>query len=133
MTLDLFGVMIGPALIAGIHQIDVDIGWFHFNEQTAPGYIMAVLQLFMFFMFLFNFVEPPPQKRRVSIRRRSLETTTGLDEAGQAKEAASWRTIARVMFTGGGWYCILTVFTINFNLCALETVATPLMEDNFGW
>lgn len=72
MTLDLFGVMIGPALIAGITKVNFDYGWFHFNEQTAPGYIMAVLQLFMFVSFLTTFVEPPPQDvtQRKTIRRK---------------------------------------------------------------
>ena len=28
---------------------------------------------------------------------------------------------------------VLTTFCVNFQLCALETVATPLMEKNYGW
>ena len=34
MVLNLFGVMIGPALIAGITHMNYDIGWFHFNEKV---------------------------------------------------------------------------------------------------
>ncbi len=132
MTLDLFGVIVGPALIAVIRNINFDVGWFHFNEQTAPGYIMAVLQLIMLFCWLFNFTEPPPQTRRKSIRRRSLEEVDG-EEAAKAAGASSWGAIWRVLITGGGWFFVLTTFTVNFNLCALETVATPLMEDHFGW
>ena len=75
MVLNLFGVMIGPALIAGISRMNYDICWFHFNEQTAPGYIMAALQLCLLISFLTTFVEPPPKndKRRKTIRRKSLE------------------------------------------------------------
>jgi len=65
--------MVGPALIAGIRKVDVDYGWFHLNEQTAPGYIMAVLQAFMLFNFVFTFNEPPPARFRKSIRRKSLQ------------------------------------------------------------
>ena len=56
-----------------------------------------------------------------------------MDEAQQAKEAGSWTATKRVLLNGGGWFFVLTVFTINFNLTALETVATPLMEKYFGW
>ncbi|GMI13795.1 hypothetical protein TrVE_jg9647 [Triparma verrucosa] len=136
MTLDLFGVMIGPALIAGITKVNFDYGWFHFNEQTAPGYIMAVLQFFMLVSFLTTFVEPPPQDvtQRKTIRRKSLEASTNEDvEAAIRVKSDNKRAIWRVLVTGGGWFFILTTFTVNFNLCALETVATPLMEKQYDW
>jgi hypothetical protein len=40
-------------------------------------------------------------------------------------------SMKRVLIDGGGWFFILTVFSVNFNLCALETVVSPLMEENY--
>jgi MFS family permease len=134
MTLDLFGVMIGPALIALIHKVEVDYKWFHFNDDTAPGYIMAALQLVMFCNFATNFNEPNNRHRRKSIRRKSLETKQEhVSDGMRAAEASSLKAVKRVMLTGGGWFFMLTVFTINFNLCFLETVATPLMEKFYDY
>jgi len=54
MTLDLFGVMVGPALIAIILKVDFTLwGWFQFNPNTAPGYIMAVVNLILMVLFWF--------------------------------------------------------------------------------
>ena len=172
MTLDLFGVMIGPALIACTSRIDFKYGWFEFNERTAPGYIMAVLQLVMVFMFMTVFVEPATESQKsklLTIRRKDLrndgeggdgsnavqyklldddrensEVTNKSMEKGNVQYSSSETTVnflcfkvpaavKRVIIDGGGWFFLLTVFTVNFNLCALETVATPLMEENYNW
>ena len=163
LTLDLLGVMVGPALIACTSRIDYKYGWFEFNEKTAPGYIMAVLQLVMAFNFLTVFVEPPDDKSKtkLTIRRKDLQMDDGenaqyklLDDEREISEVtnksmeegnvSSEKTVnvlcfkfpaavKRVLIDGGGWFFLLTVFTVNFNLCALETVATPLMEENYHW
>ncbi|GMH51971.1 hypothetical protein TrRE_jg5703 [Triparma retinervis] len=123
MVFDLLGVMLGPALIAFVRGVSVDIGWFHFNEETAPGYIMAALQLGMLASFLTIFTEPPP-KKNTTIRKESIQEDEGKDV---------WSGVRRCLGGGGGWFMVLTTFCVNFQLCALETVATPLMEKNYGW
>ena len=54
-------------------------------------------------------------------------------ESSAARNTMGWPAFKRVMIQGGGWFFTLTTFTVQFNLSALETVATPLMEKDYGW
>jgi MFS family permease len=105
MVFNLLGVMLGPAIIGIVRDVEFDLGWFHFNEQTAPGYIMALLQLGMLASFLTIFNEPP-------VRKMSTIRKEGIDDEG----AGGWEGIKRCLGSGGGWFMLLTTFCVNFQV-----------------
>lgn len=117
-SMNLFGVIVGPMFNAIVANINVRIGpedspVFILNDQTAAGYLPALLSLILLIGSWLYIEEPPPME----------PTPPGETEANP------WK----VLFSSGAWICLLLAFQTNLQLAAIDTVLAPLDTKFFGW
>lgn len=112
-AMNLMGVIVGPALNCIVADLNVEIGPFYLNTQTAAGYFPAVLSVIMFLGCLFGVEEPP-----------AMEAST---------EIEATQNPLKVLFTSGAWVCLILAFQTNLQLAAFDTVLAELNQDQLGW
>eukprot|EP00039_Didymoeca_costata_P001741 m.54720 g.54720 ORF g.54720 m.54720 type:complete len:468 (+) comp10945_c0_seq1:362-1765(+) len=114
----LFGNVLGPALNLGLVHLDVKLGIFELNENTAAGYFMFFLNLIFMVLLAYRFRDPASQ---------SLHSTGSSDE----KKDEKWLSH---LISSGSWWSVHVAFTNGFLVSSLETALTPISKDeyNFG-
>eukprot|EP00698_Gefionella_okellyi_P010407 TRINITY_DN2697_c0_g1_i1.p1 TRINITY_DN2697_c0_g1~~TRINITY_DN2697_c0_g1_i1.p1 ORF type:complete len:388 (-),score=81.66 TRINITY_DN2697_c0_g1_i1:160-1323(-) len=113
------GLVLGPAFCLLTALCDFQMGVAIVDPLTSPGYLMAILNIFLMLFFIFAFKEP--QHR----------------EANHDSEFHPYKVYAENFFSftflRGIGICFFLTFTNNFALSVLETLTTPITQQDFGW
>jgi len=115
-------------------HIDLTLGPVQINNNTSPGYAMAIINLLLLLYFVILFKEPTDKHPDVD--------TCAFDcifmfshrfvSAFNPREVYV-RNCFHFTFQRGIGICFLLTFLNNFALSVLETIATPITEGQFGW
>merc|ERR1712000_402326 len=104
-SMNLLGVIVGPALNAFVSGLDVEIGPFYLNARTAAGYCPALLSIILLVGCFFYIEEPP-----------------AIEQTSQGES----RNPFKGLLTSGAWVCLLLAFQTNLQLAAIDTVLADL-------
>jgi MFS family permease len=110
----LFGLLLGPAFSVLFVHINLDIGVFRLYQNTAPGYVMALVNFISLVAFYLWFENPPKDKEKLVI------------------DKAFYGKVKTVIWRKGGWYCLMLNFIMGFEITGLETAITPITK-SWGW
>lgn len=119
------GFVIGPAIQTvvvplGNDGIKLMGGKMHLNMYTACGWINVIFSIFNFILFLpFVFKE-----RKIAAREAMLKK-------GLQTEKETWKNVKQDYVSA--WTLIMAFFILVLNFMLLETLATVLTMDQFGW
>lgn len=115
------GMALGPAL--NVFFTKVSFSWWiiDFNELTAAGYIMVVLNVLNLLGLFFFIEEPKDEEGYAPLLREEPEDQHFLDK------------LRLVLVDRGGYLVWCVKFTIGFIVTSLDTAITPITMTQFGW
>mmetsp|Transcript_33559 Transcript_33559/g.106027 ORF Transcript_33559/g.106027 Transcript_33559/m.106027 type:complete len:496 (-) Transcript_33559:1507-2994(-) len=120
---NLLAILLGPVITLALLTIDIKVGWFELNRDTAPGYVCAFANVVLLLGHCFLFVEPPPGEKEnvfVALWRDPQEYPRVKRES------------RRVLVTLAGWWNLSQSFAMNFLVASLEAFITPITS-HFGF
>eukprot|EP00929_Paragymnodinium_shiwhaense_P108266 TRINITY_DN74598_c0_g1_i1.p1 TRINITY_DN74598_c0_g1~~TRINITY_DN74598_c0_g1_i1.p1 ORF type:complete len:449 (-),score=54.63 TRINITY_DN74598_c0_g1_i1:40-1386(-) len=117
-TAQLLGVMLGPALNITFVDLDLELGFLRFTPETMAGYAPALINVILLWGFEFCVSDP-------------------------TKDHSPWSAAVPTSFRvgrlydqvvdSGAWVCMVLAFGCNLQVAAIDTIATPLVEQHLGW
>jgi MFS family permease len=110
----LFGLLLGPAFNVLFVKFNLHLGHFRLYENTAPGYVMAIVNLASLVSFWLWFENPPKDKEKLVMNK------------------AFYGKVWTILWRKGGWYCLMLNFIMGFEITGLETAITPITK-SWGW
>ncbi|CAG9822815.1 unnamed protein product [Phaedon cochleariae] len=119
------GFVIGPAIQAAVVPLGGEGTWLiknhlKLNMYTASGWInvfLSLLNIYLFFPKVFK-------EHRIAVKEAMLKH-------GKNNVHETWKEETPNYFSA--WSLIVAFFVIVFNFMLLETLATPVTMDQFGW
>eukprot|EP01111_Echinosteliopsis_oligospora_P017848 TRINITY_DN7891_c0_g1_i1.p1 TRINITY_DN7891_c0_g1~~TRINITY_DN7891_c0_g1_i1.p1 ORF type:complete len:516 (-),score=115.08 TRINITY_DN7891_c0_g1_i1:18-1565(-) len=120
------GLVSGPAFNLFLGHTVVISGKWQADQFTWPGYFLIILLAISIPPFIFIFREPLTAEQKAHKLNKKIKTK-GQDE---------WREYGKFMvdsLTNPIGVCFLITFVQNFNFSILETVATVISSDQFGF
>uniref|UniRef100_A0A182JXE3 Major facilitator superfamily (MFS) profile domain-containing protein n=1 Tax=Anopheles christyi TaxID=43041 RepID=A0A182JXE3_9DIPT len=119
------GFIVGPVMQGAVTMFGEDglplvKNKLHLNMYTATGWInvfMGILNFCLFLPFVFK-------EKRIAAREAMMQQ-------GMQSEKDTWKSMKPDYLSA--WTLICAFFILVFNFVFLETLATPLTMDMFGW
>eukprot|EP00298_Acanthocystis_sp_HF-20_P028750 c7578_g1_i1.p1 GENE.c7578_g1_i1~~c7578_g1_i1.p1 ORF type:complete len:477 (+),score=196.71 c7578_g1_i1:1-1431(+) len=123
----MMSVLAGPAINIALVALDdqnLELDGFVFDSETAAGYLMAFLNLVLFFLYLIFFEDSA----------EDLEQKEFQIQSSSRPELYGWgESLKIVLIDRAGWFPMLVNFVTAFGITSLETLVTPLTSDQYGW
>ncbi|XP_059487395.1 major facilitator superfamily domain-containing protein 8-like [Neocloeon triangulifer] len=119
------GFILGPAIQTAVSPLgDKGIPFFggqvHLNMYTAAGWVNVLLAAINFILFLPCCFQEQPIAAKEAQKKQ-----------GTASEEDTWKSL-NLDYTAV-WSLVLGFFILSFNFVLLETLAMPLVMDQFAW
>ncbi|XP_065891982.1 major facilitator superfamily domain-containing protein 8-like isoform X2 [Dysidea avara] len=152
-SMQALGFILGPALGLLFQPLGEDgIEWssikLYFNLYTGPGFLGAILSIINILMVIFLFKEYNLQgiKRRLHFKRlwhllvdkcvymeHRVEAKQLLEHEGSKDDTDNTSTVMYRYDHIAAWSSILIFFLILIVFAVLDTLLTPMAEDEYAW